>query len=68
MEDNKAYYWKKESSRTRKLVYNINNRVTADSHSIANHFNNYFVNLGKRRRKNVTHIEPFEYITYNAHF
>ena len=38
---------KEESSRTRKLEFNINNRVTSDSHSIANHFNNYFVNVGK---------------------
>ena len=38
---------KEERSQTRKLEFNINNRVTSDSYSIANHFNNYFVNVGK---------------------
>ena len=56
---------KEESSRARKLKFNINNRVTSDLHSIANHFNNYFVNVGKcLAEKIVTHIDPF---TYNAH-
>ena len=59
---------KEESSRTRKLEFNINNRVTSDSHSIANHFNNYFVNVGKNiAEKIVTHIDPLTYIIYNAH-
>ena len=59
---------KEERSQTRKLEFNINNRVTSDSHSIANHFNNYFVNVGKNlAEKIVTHIDPLTYITYNAH-
>ena len=59
---------KEERSQTRILEFNINNRVTSDSHSIANHFNNYFVNVGKTlTEKNVTHIDPLTYITYNAH-
>ena len=56
---------KEERSQTRKLEFNINNRVTSDSHSIANHFNNYFVNVGKNlAEKIVTHIDL---LTYNAH-
>ena len=60
---------KEERSQTRKLEFNINNRVTSDSHLIANHFNNYFVNIGKSlAEKIVTHIDPLTYITYyNAH-
>ena len=59
---------KEEHSQTRKLEFNINNRVTSDSHSIANHFNNYFVNVGTNiAEKIVTHIDPLTYITYNAH-
>ena len=59
---------KEERSQTRKLEFNINNRVTSDSHSIANHFNNYFVNVGENlTEKIVTHIDPLTYITYNVH-
>ena len=59
---------KEECSKKHKLEFNINNRVTSDSHSIANHFNNYFVNVGKNVAENiVTHIDPLAYITYNAH-
>ena len=31
---------KEESSQTPKIEFNINNRVTSDSHPFANHFNN----------------------------
>ena len=66
MEDTKSYYW--EGRQTRKLEFNLNNRVTSDSHSIANHFNNYFVNVGKNlAEKIVTHIDPLTYIRYKAH-
>ena len=48
---------KEERSQTRKLEFNINNRVTSDSHSIANHFNNDFVNVGKSlTEKKLLHI------------
>ena len=50
---------KKERSQTRKLEFNINNRVTSDPHSIANHFNKYVVNVGKSlAEKIVTDIDP----------
>ena len=45
----------KECLQTRKLEFNINNRVTSNSHSIANHFNNYFVNVGKNLAEKLLH-------------
>ena len=63
----RTYYREQLEIRTRKLEFNINNQVTSDSHSIANHFNNYFVNVGKSlAEKMVTHIDPLTYITYIA--
>ena len=67
MESNKKYNWqRRKTKRFKKLyIFFINNQYTTQHQTIANSFNNYFINVGSSKAKNITSdIDPMMYVQY----
>ena len=67
MESNKKISLAKKTTTTikKQTVFLINNQYTTDSQTIANTFNNYFINVGSSLAKNLnSDTDPMLYVQY----